>query len=124
MDQMRKWLVNYERLRHSKRLNESWISTKYDFTDPNVRLEYVPEMRCSVGGCISALKGSWKAYRIAGRNGEPRADLAYRIRNLQLAMGIPTTEFEELEGMQVETDDEANQSTEEEESGFGTSEET
>jgi hypothetical protein len=122
MDQMWKWLVNYERLRHSKRLNESWISTKYDFTDPNVRLEYVPEMNCNVGGCISALKKLWKSYKICGRTGETRSWQAWKITQIQKAMGLEESQFPELEGMQVE--EEANQPTEEEESGFGTSEET
>ena len=43
-------------------------SSKFDFSDPYVRLEYVPEMGCSVGGCISGLKKLWKSYKIAGRN--------------------------------------------------------
>ena len=96
-----KWIEDYENRRHSKQLKEPkensfWLSTKYDFSNPDVRLEYVPEMGCSVGGCISALKRSWKAYKIAGRNGEPRGDIAWRIRNLQLTMGIKTTDFEML----------------------------
>ena len=35
-----------------------WISDLYDFDDPNVREEWVHEMGCSVGGCISMLKKS------------------------------------------------------------------
>ncbi len=109
MNEMQKWLINYERLRHSKQpkeLKESWQSSKFDFTDPNVRLEYVPDMGCSVGGCISALKRSWKAYYIAGRNGEPRGDLAWRINSLQSSLGIEKSTFPELEGMMM--DDEEN----------------
>jgi hypothetical protein len=100
---MEKWLRNYEYQRHSrknpKEPNESWQSSKYDFTDPNVRLEYVPEMGCSVGGCISSLKRSWRVFEIAGRNGEPRGDLAWRINHVQDTLGIPLTEFEEYPGI-------------------------
>ena len=32
-----------------------WVSDLYDFSDPEIRLKYVPEMGCSVGGCISML---------------------------------------------------------------------
>jgi hypothetical protein len=88
-----RWLKRYESKRHKD--GDSWVSTKYDFTDPTTRLEYVPEVGCSVGACISALKRSWKGYRIAGRNGEPRDDIAYRIRNLQSALGIEQS-FSEL----------------------------
>ncbi len=31
------------------------MSDKYDFSNPNVRNEYVTEMGCSVGGCISII---------------------------------------------------------------------
>ena len=103
---MEKWLASYERRRRSRNPKEpnGWISSKYDFSDPNVRLGYVREMGCSVGGCISALKRSWKAYRIAGRNGEPglRSDLAYRIVSIQTALGIERSDFPELEGMNID----------------------
>jgi hypothetical protein len=56
------------------------------------------------GQCCSALKRSWKAYEIAGRNAEPRGDIAWRIRNIQTQMGIEKSDFLELEG--TETDDE------------------
>jgi hypothetical protein len=56
------------------------------------------------GQCCSALKRSWKAYKIAGRNGEPRGDIAWRILNIQTQMGIEKSDFPELEG--VDTDDE------------------
>jgi hypothetical protein len=102
INKMQLWLRDYERSRHSKQpkeLKESWQSSKYDFSDPDVRLEYVPEMGCSVGGCISALKKLWKSYKIAGRNGEPRGDIAWNIRNLQGSLGIERSHFPELEGM-------------------------
>ena len=43
----------------------------------------------------------WKSYRIAGRNyGEDlRRDICWKIRNIQTALGIEKTHFEELEGM-------------------------
>jgi hypothetical protein len=121
MNKMQLWLRDYEAQRHSKQpkeLKESWQSSKYDFSDPDVRLEYVPEMGCSVGGCISALKKLWKSYKIAGRNGEPRGDIAWNIRNLQGFLGIERSHFPELEGMD---DDEENiLKSEEDEENFGT----
>ena len=35
---------------------------------------WVPELQMNVGQSISALRKSWRAYKIAGRNGEPRKD--------------------------------------------------
>ena len=40
-----------------------WESDLYDFSDPEVRLVYVPQLGCSVGGAISMLRKSWKSYR-------------------------------------------------------------
>ncbi|MGC2570459.1 MAG: hypothetical protein WA364_03030 [Candidatus Nitrosopolaris sp.] len=123
MNKMQLWLRDYEAQRHSKQpkeLKESWQSSKYDFSDPDVRLAYVPEMGCSVGGCISALKKLWKSYKIAGRNGEPRGDIAWNIRNLQGSLGIKRSHFPEIEGMD---DDEENiLKSEEDEENFGTNE--
>jgi hypothetical protein len=107
MDQMRKWLVNYERLRHSKRPNESWISSRYDIQGMHwqeLQQLYLPELNMRWGPAVSALKKLWKSYKIAGRTGEPRSDIAWKINQIQKAMGIEKSEFPELQGM--ETDDE------------------
>ena len=50
------------------------------------------------GPAVSALKKLWKGYKIAGRTGEPRSDLAWKINRVQVAMGLKS-EFPELEGM-------------------------
>jgi hypothetical protein len=118
-----RWIRGYEARRHSRGNygpNESWVSTKYDFTDPNIRLEYVPEMHCNMGGCISALKKLWKSYKIASRTGETRSWQAYKITQLQKIMRLEESIFPELEGIQ--TDEKLTLTKEEEEeSGFGTS---
>jgi hypothetical protein len=72
-----------------------WISDKYDFSDPDVRLDFVPEMGCSVGGCMSALKRSWKSYKAARREGyaDRCLELEYRINSIQAALGIEECSF-------------------------------
>jgi hypothetical protein len=133
---MWKWLVNYERLRHSKRLNESWISSRYDTQGMHwqeLQQLYLPELNMRWGPAVSALKKLWKSYKIAGRTGESRSDLAWKINQIQKAMGIEKSEFPELEGMDTgdeeSTDEEIELRREErEESGgdgnlnFGTNE--
>jgi len=75
-----------------------------------------------------------KAYEIAGRNGEPRGDIAWRIRNIQTQMGIEKCDFPELEGVETDDEETSEEKTElrreeKEESGgdsnlnFGTNEE-
>ena len=46
-----------------------WESDLYDFSDPEVRLKYVPQLGCIVGGAISMLRKSWKSYKAARREG-------------------------------------------------------
>ena len=67
----------------------------------------------SWGPAVSALKKLWKSYKIAGRTGEPRGDIAWKINRLQSGMGIEKSTFPELEGM--ETDDEESQMSSDEE---------
>jgi hypothetical protein len=120
----RKWLENYEARRHGGGrgnretfAKESWQSTKYDFQhmDPQVlqRL-YLPELKMCFGPACSSLRKLWKSYKIASRTGESRSWQAYKIVQIERAMGLEVSQFPELAGMQVETDEEANESTEEE----------
>jgi hypothetical protein len=106
MDEMRKWLMNYERMRlKSNTPNESWISSKYDIQGmPWQELQqiYLPELRMCWGPTCNSLKKLWKSYKIAGRNGEPRRDIAWKINAIQKAMGIQKSEFPELEGMEMD----------------------
>lgn len=113
MNEMQRWLRNYERLRHSQQPNESWVSSKYPIEGMHWReLQqiYLPELKMCWGPACNSLKKLWKSYKIAGRNGEPRGDFAWKIRNIQSAMGIEKSEFPELEGM----DDEDQELTDEE----------
>jgi hypothetical protein len=73
----------------------AWESNKYDFSDPDVRLEYVREMGCSVGGCISMLRKSWAAYKIARREGcaVRCLELENRINRIQEPLGLEQCSF-------------------------------
>lgn len=130
MQEMQKWLINYERMRHSKKPkepNESWVSSKYDIQNMSwkeISEIYLPEIDMRFGSACSALKKLWKSYKIAGRNGEPRGDIAWKIHRIQSAMGIERSQFTELEGMnddedQELTDEELELKKEEEEESSG-----
>jgi hypothetical protein len=133
MNEMQRWLRNYERLRHSKQPNESWVSSKYPIEGMHwteLQQLYLPELKMCWGPACNSLKKLWKSYKIAGRNGEPRGDIAWRINRIKSAMGLEKSNFPELEGMDDEdqelTDEEIQLKREEkEENGgdFGTSEE-
>jgi hypothetical protein len=138
MKGMQKWIEDYEKRRHSKQPNESWVSSKYPIEGMHwteLQQLYLPELKMCWGPACNSLKKLWKSYKIAGRNGEPRGDIAWRINRIQSATGIEKSQFPELEGMNDEeseeelTDEEIQLRREEkEESGgewnlnFGTSE--
>src|SRR5215469_14540893 len=99
MDLMTRWLQSYEKRRHSRRNskqhlkepNESWISSKYDLqgTDwQTLQQMYLPELKMCFGPACNSLKKLWKSYKIAGRTGEPRSDIAWKINQIQDALGI------------------------------------
>jgi DNA relaxase NicK len=84
---------------------------------------YLPDLGMCWGPACNSLKKLWKSYKIASRTGEVNSDIAWNIRNIQRAMRIPESQFEELEGM----DDEETEAQEVEENwGFnsGISEES
>jgi hypothetical protein len=108
---MDKWLHAYELRRLSKNPkelkehNEKWISSKYDIQNMHwteLQQFYLPDLGMCWGPACNSLKKLWKSYEIAGRTGEVRSDIAWNIQNIQRAMGIPGSQFEELEGMDDE----------------------
>jgi len=70
------------------------MSDKYDFSNTDVRNEYVAEMGCSVVGCISMLRKSWKSNKAARREGyADRLELEHRINSIRAALGIEECSF-------------------------------
>lgn len=130
MQEMQKWLINYERMRHSKKPkepNESWVSSKYDIQNMSwkeISEIYLPEIDMRFGSACSALKKLWKSYKIAGRSESREAILHGKLIAYNLPLGIERSQFPELEGMnddedQELTDEELELKKEEEEESSG-----
>jgi hypothetical protein len=106
MKEMQRWLRDYDRLRLDPDApNESWVSSKYDIEGMHwteLQQIFLPELEMCWGPACSALRKSWFAYKLAGKQGLYRGDIAYRIRTIQDAMGIKKSEFPELEGLNDE----------------------
>src|SRR5215813_4146725 len=78
-NKMQLWLRDYERSRHSKRPNESWISSRYDIQGMHwqeLQQLYLPELNMRWGPAVSALKKLWKSYKIAGIS---NTNLSFRV---------------------------------------------
>jgi hypothetical protein len=82
---------------------------------------YLPEIRMTFGKAVNSLKKSWFAYKMARKQGLFCSDIAYRIRTIENAMGVPVLyEFPELEGLSDEQSrEEIELRREEEEEGDG-----
>ena len=62
---MQLWLRDYERSRHPKRSNESWISSRYNIQGKHwqeLQQLYLPELNMRWGPASSALRKSWYTY--------------------------------------------------------------
>ena len=102
--------MNYERRRFKNRgPSENWLSDKYNLQgDWRMVRETPTSLRdrngrvMNIGQATSALKRSWRAYKIAGQNGEPRRDIAWRINYIENGLGLlEKATFPELEEMGV-----------------------
>ena len=97
---MTAWLRRYDRMRHTNEINESWHSDKYPIEGLHWReLQriYVEDLQMTWGSACSAIKKTWRVFKLGKLRGEYVTDLAMRINRLQDGMGIPRTEFEDLE---------------------------
>ena len=100
---MRKWIEGYGHRRLSRQPNESWLNSKYGNMDwREARQIYLPSIGVNVGVAWNWLKKLWKSYKIAGRTGEPRRDIAWKINRLQAGLDLERSEFPELEGMPLD----------------------
>jgi hypothetical protein len=107
---MDKWLHQYENSRHNfgqpGQPGEAWRSSKFDtqkMTWAEVSQIYLPELDMTFGAAINSLKKLWFSYKMAGKSGIGyRSDIAYRINEVQAAMGIKKSRFPEIEGMEEE----------------------
>jgi hypothetical protein len=106
MNEMQRWLRNYERLRlNPDAPNDSWTSSKYDIEGMHwteLQQIFLPELEMCWGPACSALKKSWYSYKRAGKEGVYRGDIAFRINKIQNAMGIQKSEFPELDTQWVD----------------------
>ena len=99
-----KWLYQYEKLRTDPYgTNESWVSDKYDIVGlhwTEIQQIYVEDLGMTWGQACSALKKSWNSYKRARSRGEGTyntRDIALRILRIQHGLGIPQSEFPDLD---------------------------
>ena len=106
----------YDRIRMGGAISEGWVSEKFPIQDMGwsaMKGVYIPELSMSFGQACSALKKSWRHYRILGREGAYRDDIGWRIQRIQQALGLERTQFED----QQSEEDEEEWSLKQEETG-------
>jgi hypothetical protein len=106
-----RWIRHYDAIRTNPdgvpNQNEGWISSKYPIENMHwseIADIFLPELGIKWGAACSSLKKSWWSYKMAKKYGnglDSRRDLSWRIQKIQRSMGIPVTQFEELEGLNL-----------------------
>lgn len=99
-----KWIVSYDNSRHKepKMPNESWGNSRYGPLNMNwkdAQGVYLPSVKISVALAWNRLRKLWRSYNIHSSTGSSRTHTAYEINRYQVALDLPRTQFEELEGM-------------------------
>lgn len=113
-----RWIRDYERrkIRNDRQLNESWASSRYNTgdwrQDQNVRLA----SGLTVGRSWWKLRRLWRKYKIIGREGGYRDDIAYQINCLAVSLDIGRVDLPETADLpDYEFEDQPNSQSEEEE---------
>jgi hypothetical protein len=111
LKEINRWIRHYDAIRTNPdgvpNQNEGWISSKYPIEGMHwseIADIFLPELGIKWGAACSSLKKSWWSYKMSKKYGsglDSRRDLAYRINKIQYSMGIPLTQFEELEGLNL-----------------------
>lgn len=103
----------YKEPKEPREPNPDWISNKYNLQDDwrTVREIYLPTIRMRLGPAASRLKKLWKSYKASKHNGETTKDTAWKISQIESAIGLTNpTQFEELQdqGLQYEEIEDVN----------------
>jgi hypothetical protein len=102
-NRMNGWLRTYEQHRTDPYASiKGQLSSRFDLEGlswAEIREIPIPELGegMNFGKSFEALRKTWYAYKRSKKDGLPATDLAFRILNLQKFLGLPLSEFEELD---------------------------
>jgi hypothetical protein len=103
MRKLDRWLQNYERTRTELYSSvKGRLSNKFDLDSMSwseIREIPIPELGegMTFGTSFEALRKSWFSYKRSRKDGFPASDVAFRILKIQKALGLPLSEFPELD---------------------------
>jgi hypothetical protein len=103
MNGMNRWLHNYEKIRTDPYMSvKGRLSSRFDLeglTWDEIREIPIPELGegMNFGKSFEALRKSWYAYKRSRKDGFPAPDIGFRILKIQKALGLPLSEFPELD---------------------------
>ena len=100
---MSNWLRAYEDRRTDPyTYRKELLSSRFDLSGlswDEIRAIPIPELGedMTFGRSFEALRKTWYSYKRNKKDGFPAPDLCYRILKIQRALGLPLSQFEELE---------------------------
>jgi hypothetical protein len=101
-----RWLASYDARRTSGEAEMSQLfQVRPDLIGlswDEVRETEVPQLSylgetMNIGQSFSQLKKSWRSYKLYRKEGMPAPDLAFRILKIQKSLGLPLSQFDELD---------------------------
>ena len=107
-ESMNRWLHSYKSRRTSGEIEMSQLlQVRPDLQGlswDEIRSFPVPQLGegMTMGKSFSMLKKSWRSYKLYRKDGMPAPDLAMRILKIQYSLGLPLSEFLELDQRWVE----------------------
>ena len=100
---MDRWLSRYEQMRTDPYTSiKGRLSSRFQLDGlswAEIREIPIPELGegMTFGTSFEALRKTWYAYKRTKKDGLPAPDLAFRILKLQKYLGLPLSEFNELD---------------------------
>ena len=100
---MNRWLSRYEQMRTDPYTSiKGQLSSRFQLEGlswSEIREIPIPELGegMNFGKSFEALRKTWYAYKRTRKDGLPAPDLAFRILKLQKFLGLPLSEFNELD---------------------------
>jgi hypothetical protein len=105
LSKLNSWLIGYERRRTSGEAEMSQLlevrsdlqGLSWDEIRDMPVVQNFTDEPMTIGKTFSALKKSWRSLKLYRRDGMPTSDLALRIVKAQHSLGLPLSEFDELD---------------------------
>jgi len=96
-----KWIRSYERhkmkIKTERELNESWALSRYNVGSwQDSQKIFIKSLGLTIGQSWWKIRRLWRKYKMLGRKGEYRDDVAYQINRLAVGLDLGRVDLPEI----------------------------